>query len=320
MSSKRSFFDPRLLEFDDAVFLDPGKIDEALRRLMPSAFLSKGSFSYPSRAPLCDLVWNHMDQNHRPLIHSTYEQAARVFIDRRASFSLTRFGKWPIAIPVFDGYVRENCFYQVMVLFGLVIVVCLVECKESESGTSMEISWTTASHWLLRFIHPYLNRRIRELNDVQNRDDDPIRDQRVALREAQYRFATDDPDFINSNVMANNVKFPPVAGTHTIAMETLPEGQPHKVVVADRTLIVRRTGKALEVWPGICPHEGAPIETRDLKGTSVVCAWHGLEFGPRRLGPASGRVVVCGAALELAGDELKVGPAPALAPALGATL
>ncbi|MEI6202634.1 MAG: Rieske (2Fe-2S) protein [Enhydrobacter sp.] len=303
-----------MIEFNDAVFLDPEKIDEALRRLMPNAFLSKGSFSYPSRAALCDLVWNHMDQNHRPLIHSTYEKAARVFIDRRASFSLTRFGKWPIAIPVFDGYFRENGFYQVMVLFGLVIVVCLVDCKAGETGTSMEISWTTASHRLLRFIHPYLNRRIRLLNDVQNRDDDPIRDQRVALRKAQYTFSTDAPDFINANVMANNVKFPAVAGTHEISIRDLSEGQPQRIAVADRAFIVRRTGGTLEVWPGICPHEGAAIEVGHLKGATAVCAWHGLEFGPRRLGPGSGKLVMCGAALELTGDRLNVGPAPSRTP------
>lgn len=314
MSSKRSHFDPRLIEFNDAAFLDPGKIDEALRRLMPNAYLSKGSYSYPSRAPLCDLVWNHMDQNHRPLIHNTYEEAARVFIDRHASFSLTRFGKWPVAIPVFDGYFRENGFYQVMVLFGLVVVVCLVECKAGENGTSMEISWTTASHWLLRFVHPYLNRRIRLLNEEQNRDDDPIRDQRVALRKAQYSFVTDSPDFTNANVVANNVKFPAVAGTHAVSVKEIPEGQPQRVAVADRAFVIRRTGGTLEVWPGICPHEGAAIGVEHLKGATVKCGWHGLEFGPRRLGPGSGRVVVCGAALELTEDQLTVGPAPSFAP------
>ena len=75
-----------------------------------------------------------------------------------------------------------------------------------------------------------------------------------------------------------------------------------------------RTGDTLEVWPGICPHEGAPIEVGQLKGATVKCAWHGLEFGPRRMDPGSGRVVMCGAALELTGDQLNVGPAPTLAP------
>lgn len=311
MPAGDSFFDPRLVGLNGVAFLDQAKIDEALLRLLPNARLSKGSFTFPSRAELRDLAWNHMDQNHRPHIHNTYGEAARVFIDRHASFALTRYGRWPIAIPVFDGYFRDNGFYQVMVLFGVIVVVVVIECNVDDKGeTRMDVNWTIASHRWLRFLHPILSRRIERLNDVQNREDDPIRDRRVELRAADYRFTTDAPDFYNSNVIGNNVEFPAYRGSHTLSIREIPEGGLRRERVGDRAYILRRTGQSLEVWPGVCPHEGASLDVGNVDGRMVRCPWHGLEFGPRRLGAGASTAVVCGALLELEGDRLSIRPAP----------
>ena len=94
-----TFFDPTLFERWDGAFIREDKVDESLRKLIPGAHISKGRYSYPGRAELRDLAWNHMDQNHRPFIHRTYGSASRIFIDKHASFSLTRFGRWRGDLP-----------------------------------------------------------------------------------------------------------------------------------------------------------------------------------------------------------------------------
>ena len=53
----------------------------------------------------------------------------------------------------------------------------------------------------------------------------------VALRAANYRFATDAPDFFNSNVVGNNVEFPSFAGHHSIVIADLPEAELHRAEV-----------------------------------------------------------------------------------------
>src|SRR5262245_20747179 len=100
------FFDPDLAEGVDDGFILERTLDDALRRLIPRAYISTDGFNCPSQAELRDLAWNHMDQNHRPLIHRTYGDATRIHIGRHSSFSLTRFGRWPVLIPVFDGYFK----------------------------------------------------------------------------------------------------------------------------------------------------------------------------------------------------------------------
>ena len=309
MRSNRSFFDPSLAENGGAAFIKESKIDEALVRLIPKAHITKGHVSYPSRSELRDLVWNHMDQNHRPFIHRTYGEASRIFIDRHGSFSMTRFGRWPIIIPVFDGYFKENGFYQVIVLFGLIAVVTIIECNAAGLDTKMDVSWAIASHRWLRVLHPLLNKRFIRLNVVQNREDDPIRDRRVALRAAGYHFATDAADFINSNAIGHNVVFPPLSASHSISIADMPEEKPHRIEFGDRAYILRRVGATIEVWPGICLHEGATLVAGDMRGNMVKCPWHGLEFGPRRLSPSDPTTTLCGARLELGDGRLNISPA-----------
>jgi Rieske [2Fe-2S] domain len=302
MQASRSFFDPSLLERHGAAFIREDKIDEALRQLIPSAHVSKGRYVHPATAEPRDLAWNHMDQTHRPFIHRTYGDATRFFIGPTAAFSLTRFGSLPVVLPVFDGYFRDNGFYQVVCLFGLFVIVNVIQCSETAGGTQMEIDWAVASHRLLRFLHPALHRRLHRLNEVQNREDEGMRDRRVELRAGSYRFATDEPDFVNANVRANNVIFPEMRGELSVKLATLREGEVSRIDASQRGFIVRRTGDELEVWPGVCPHEGALLEAAHVGGGKVTCPWHGLDFAARRLAPGAPAITMCGAQLQLSAD------------------
>lgn len=304
----RSFFDPTLIERHGAAFIREDEIDKALARLIPKVHITKGHYSCPGRAELRDLVWNHMDQNHRPFIHRTYGDAMRVHIGAEAAFSLTRFGNWPLVVPVFDGYYKDNGFYQVICLFGLVVVVNFIEARSTGETTSMRIDWAIASHRLLRFLHPALDRRLRRLNEVQNGEDEVMRDRRIALRSAGYRFVTDEPDFVNANAVGNNVVYPPVETPRVVSLADLRDGDVRRIDVERRAYLVRRSGEAIHVWPGVCPHEGAALEPAHVRATTARCPWHGLEFGMRPLKAGSSALNLCGAVLELKGDALHISP------------
>jgi hypothetical protein len=305
MANKLPFFDPAIIERWGAGFIREDKIDESLARLLPGVHVTKGRYSYPGRSELRDLAWNHMDQNHRPLIHRTYGEAMRVLISKEAAFTLTRFGNWPVVLPVFDGYYKENGFYQIVCLFGLFVVVNIIECNADSNGTRMDIDWAIASHRFLRFLHGPLNRRLFKLNDVQNREDDEIRGRRIELRARGYSFATDVPDFVNSNLISNNVVFPPVRENASLALSSLADGAARTIEMLDRAYVLRRSGEAVEVFPGICPHEGAALRGDDVVGGKVRCRWHGLEFPARRLVPGGKGITVCGARIELRDGTLR---------------
>jgi nitrite reductase/ring-hydroxylating ferredoxin subunit len=129
----------------------------------------------------------------------------------------------------------------------------------------------------------------------------------VALRAMGYRFKTDDPDFVNSNVIENNTIYPAVAAVESIALADLPQGQAVDVSVANRAFILRRDGPAVDVWPGVCPHEGAELKPEHLRERTVKCPWHGLEYAPRRLAEGQGGLTICGARLELVNGRIEIG-------------
>jgi hypothetical protein len=249
-----------------------------------------------------------MDQNHRPYVHRTYGDAMRLHIGVESAFSLTRFGNWPLVVPVFDGYHKDNSFYQVLCLFGLFVIVIFIEACADGERRYMQIDWAIASHRLLRFLHPLLDRRLRRLNDVQNDEDEMIRNRRIALRADGYRFLTDEPDFVNANAMGNNVVYPPVTEPQTVSLAGLGVGEVRRIEAARRAFLVRRAGEGIQLWPGVCPHEGACIEPGQVRGNVVRCSWHGLEFGMRPLLPGDA-ATICDARVEYRGDALFIGPA-----------
>jgi hypothetical protein len=306
MASLRSFFDPALVEKWGSAFIREDKVDAALLRLIPRARITKGFFSCPGHAEPRDLLWNHMDQNHRPLIHHTYGEAMRVYIAERGAFSLTRVGNWPVLIPVFDGHFKENGFYQILCLFGVIVVVNIIECHDTSDGTRMDISWAIASHRFLAFLHPFIDRRLRRLNLVQNAEDEVIRRRRATLRALGYRFTTDEPDFVISNARTNNVVFPDLKQSHSIELGDLSEGQVRRIEIDDRAYVVRRSRGQLEVWPGVCPHEGAALECANLDGAVMRCPWHGLAHGRRLLNPGGDEVLICSARLSLVDERLNI--------------
>jgi nitrite reductase/ring-hydroxylating ferredoxin subunit len=306
-----SFFDSNLLEKWGGAFIREDKIDESLSRLIPNVRITKGHFSYPASSETRDLVWNHMDQNHRPFIHQTYNDAMRVAISERTAFSLTRFGNWPIVLPVFDGHFKDNGFYQILTLFGLIVVINIIECHVEGANARMNVDWVIASHRWLSFLHGPLSRRLHRLNQVQNQEDDEMRDRRIEMRAAGYSFSTDVPNFVNSNVVANNVVFPPLQTTQSVAVADLLEGTPRTIEVGDRAYILRRTGETVDVWPGVCPHEGAVLEPKHLSGGMVRCPWHGLEFSARRLTAGGSAINVCGSRIVLIDGKVTLAPAPA---------
>lgn len=306
----RSFFDPALIEEAGTAFIREDRVDEALKTLIPNVHVTKGSYSTPGHAAVLDLAWNHMDQNHRPYIHNTYGAAVRVAISDRTAFSMTRFGNWPAIIPVFDGRHKENGFYQILCLFGLFVVINVIECNTGEQGTRMDISWAIASHRWLRWLHPFLDRRLQRLNVIQNDEDTEIRLRRVELRGMGYRFATDSPDFLNANALGNNVVYPPLAQSHVVKLSDLGEGKAVRMDIGDRAYIFNRQGEDIEVWPGVCPHEGAVLTPQDLQNNQVRCRWHGLAFGARKLGKANPSLSLCGARLQLDADSITISPLP----------
>jgi hypothetical protein len=148
---------------------------------------------------------------------------------------------------------------------------------QKDDEVLIDINWYTASHWMFRWLHRPFNKRLLRLQRQQDLEDNrAIRARRFDLRRRGISFLTDDADFINSNTLTDNVRLPRLAQPARIPLGAYAEGSVHRIECGPTELLVRRRdGSEVELRPAMCPHEGAPLGQRHLRGDVAVCPWHG---------------------------------------------
>ena len=189
--------------------IDKNYLAKAIKDFCKGTSVTTGNFSCEAPGSVQDLEWNHMDQSHRPFIHSTYSDELRISLGENFANSLTKWGNWPFFINVIDVRVKEGQYYQTFTIGGLIYVHTVIEMDFiNDDNSSLDISWHILSHWFLRPIHKYLDKKIYKLNVRLQEEDYVIRSQRALLRKYGYNFKSDPPDYCSSNKLTNNTVYP----------------------------------------------------------------------------------------------------------------
>lgn len=253
------------------------KLEQSLKKLQGTVITQD---EYVSEVPgyINDMEWNFYDEIHRIHVHDTYHDMFKVFAGKTFSINLVKFGKWPIFIQVANAKIAQNIFYQAMSI-GFFYIHQVMMLEQLDRKVRVTRHWYTVSHWLFRPFHKYLNKMLMKLQIKQDQEDDTyIRGRRLILRDAGYRFTTDRADFINSNILTNNVIFPPSEKEVRIHIADVANNVVQRISAGVLELLIKRQGNAVLVWPGICPHEGAPLMAHNMCAGMVKCQWHGRRF------------------------------------------
>jgi nitrite reductase/ring-hydroxylating ferredoxin subunit len=263
-------------------FIRPEQLEKELRALHAGMVVTTDRYVSDVPGYLADLEWNFFDEVHRIHVHGTYNDMFKVFAGKTFSVNTVRLGRLPILVQVANAKIASGVFYQSMTVLGILYCHQVVSMSQvGEGKIRLDRRWLTASHWLFRPLHGPFNRMLMQLQDKQDREDNAIvRERRFQLRQAGFRFQTDDPDFINSNQLFDHVAFPQGDAEARLEFSTLlPKvGSEVRVSVGALELMLKREERGLRVWPGICPHEGAALETRHRCDGIVRCPWHGRQF------------------------------------------
>lgn len=67
---------------------------------------------------------------------------------------------------------------------------------------------------------------------------------------------------------------------HPVARACDIADQPVAVRLLDLDLVVYRTPGGVHVARDLCPHRGVPLRMGCVEGDELVCAYHGLRYGP----------------------------------------
>ncbi|MDT7041653.1 Rieske 2Fe-2S domain-containing protein [Candidatus Nitronereus thalassa] len=291
--------------------VDPDALRAQLESIDTKMSVTHGSYAVQSAASVPDLDWNHMDPHHRQFVHGTYGRSLRLCTGKDFQVSITKYGIWPIFLVVSDVRLRPGLFYQCFSLFGLVTVISVIRSVEQQSGTRQQIDWYILSKRLLKFVHPWLSKRIERLNRIQNEEDKPIRERRCQLRDQGYRFVSDQPDFLVASSLANNVIPPRLEGEHAVAIDAASPATLKSFRVGNlEFLYLSDAAGGLKLWPAVCSHEGGPLEKSLIPATSgrLKCPWHGMEFKGVHLTREQPTGFCGGTRLRLEGSHLLISP------------
>jgi hypothetical protein len=271
-----SSFDPQVLEY-----IDVENIARHLTKFHPGMTLSTGHHESLVPGYINDLEWNFYDELHRYFVHHTYDEMYKVMAGKYFSVNTVRWGNLPIFIQVANAKIKDGMFYQSMTILG---IICLHQVmrltQKTEDEVLLEVDWWTASHWLFKWLHKPFNNKLLKLQKKQDREDnEEIRGRRRDLRKRKFSFLTDKPNFINSNKLTNNVILPEMHEPFNLELQAYSLGEIHRVECGVLELLIRRIDAVkVEVWPGVCPHEGALLGKQHLCNEVAVCPWHGRRF------------------------------------------
>lgn len=301
-----------MADIETNIFIDPEDLERQLNQLDDAMTVTHGSYQTLSPGLTTDLDWNHMDPNHRQYIHRTYGKSLRICTGADFQISLTKYGDWPLLLPVADVRLRPGLFYQCFSVFSLATVIAVLRTAEHNGGAAQRIDWYIVSKRIWKFLHPWLNRKMAQLNRIQNAEDEPIRNRRFGLRKLGFTFKSDRPDFLISSSLIPNLIPPHLQHEHVISLLQTDGTERFKKFSVENLsfLYVYDQHVGVHIWPEACPHEGGPLEQSLIHPIDgcLKCPWHGLEIRSVHLTRDRPRGQCQGTTVRLESDTIVVSP------------
>ena len=65
------------------------------------------------------------------------------------------------------------------------------------------------------------------------------------------------------------------------SLDEVPAGQPKLVDLEGTRIVLARVGDAVYACGDVCSHRGGPLSQGKLRGTRLICPWHGWMYDVR---------------------------------------
>jgi Rieske [2Fe-2S] domain len=264
-------------------YLAPDRITDRLKGLSPGAAVTHAGLEVVCDGYLQDNEWGVFDLSHRVYVHNTYDNFVPLVSSRDVSILITCWNRLPVFFQVMTARLEPGLYYQSFSVLGILYCHQMSRMVQEGEKTRVKIDWYIVSHRFFKFLHYLFNRRLAKLQKVQNGEDAPLRERRLALRKRGITFTTDVPDFINANDLGDHVILPSQVWPQHARAPKLGDKETCSVEMGPIELLLRRDGDDLLVWPALCPHEGAKMDEGHLCGDQLSCPWHGRKYRAARL-------------------------------------
>ena len=240
--------------------------------------------------PPIDAEWNLKDIAHVPFLH---HHATREFtyISNNVYTTLDFQKVLGITIPqstlFYSDVTNNKTIAHTTLFFGVILIeTSFYPIEEYKSRTMVRYAIGSKSI-IGRLLHPIIKFGLMNNWKIFNKDDRPVRSRRGALRQKGYVYDTQSP--VNHLQTISNSKNGIFISKEGIKSHhnkesykiTLTKNMNKKILVGEDDhlgLQIVVTTKIVNIFPRLCPHQGASLDNCDLNGLSIACPWHGRKF------------------------------------------
>ena len=237
-----------------------------------------------------DADWNYKDIPHLNILHKLVNGFPASIEDGViTSVNLQKVLGFVLPMVVANYHSGKNRQTYFTSFLNFLLVVETTWESIGEIRTRVVTTYAIGSKWYLKFFHPVIQKLItRNYADLMS-EDIPMRTRRGQLRKWGYGFRTDGlpHSFITTlHILDENMVYkselhppPPIH----LSLEQL-DGARHDDLLTTQSdhwgLRLRTERATLHIFPRLCPHEGACLDTQTITDTTVKCPWHGRVLRP----------------------------------------
>lgn len=234
-----------------------------------------------------DADWNYKDVPHLHFVHRLAEAIPTMVSDDFITTLNTQliFGiKVPLNVVTYEFSPGEHIYYTTLFFF-----ILLIETRGRELApleTCVTTTYSIGMPPLLRWCFPLLKWTITRNYRILMNDDIPMRERRGELRSRGFVFRKEHPthSYADTQLIARqNVAAPyrnPDLPALDIDLQTAVPPATETLLGTDDDLGLRakREADKVELYPRLCPHEGACLDESRITEGKMQCPWHGRQF------------------------------------------
>ncbi|WP_421999494.1 Rieske 2Fe-2S domain-containing protein [Reyranella sp.] len=234
-----------------------------------------------------DVVFNYKDLAHLKVVHNTFDIFySHISDDVQSCVVMQRLFGLNFPLTHLALQLAENRLFFHDSFLNVLLTSEVVADPLADHRVRVTTTYGIgAPRLLLPIVFPVLKWLLTRNYHVLMEGDVPMRDRRGELRRwgmrlpmTSYPFQ-DTLDLTARHVVpTEQVAVPEPA---SIPLASLSPGVPILFGRSDNYgLQVVRRDDVIEIFPRMCPHEGACLDQKEFKASSLSCCWHGRRFGP----------------------------------------
>jgi hypothetical protein len=265
--------------------------DELMSRLEPAGFgFSQFQLVSEGHYETYDADWNYKDIPHLNALHKLVNSyPSSISDDIVTSVNLQTVAGFILPMIVVNYHSGKDRQTYYTSFLNLMLIVETTWRSLGPNHTRVETNYAIGSRWYLKFLHPIVRRLITKNYRQLMSEDLPMRERRGRLRDWGYAYRTDGPPhsfaatlhILEENMVVKREMATPTPETITPAQLEEARARDLFSTRSDHWgLRLRVADGTLQIFPRMCPHEGACLDDQPIERNTVKCPWHARILRP----------------------------------------